>query len=241
MKSKHDVFSRKRIIAVTHVKVMKQYDYGYLEEIKVQMEDQTLYKFKEALQNYNMHNIRNTIGELHALLIEYDKGLPKKASIPQVLVIQEGRIQISNKKSQNSKGKGKGKPKGKDKLKKKQADTASTSGEWKLKQGVVYLYVGNGVCAQVEAIEEHPSDTQVFTVKMEILLDPTSNKLMVFLMVAPSRRGRRRSVKVKELQERYIIQAFKLQNQEKYEHVGPYVTRSQDGKITRWRKEIMLG
>nr|GEU29360.1 hypothetical protein [Tanacetum cinerariifolium] len=38
----------KRIIAVTKVKVMKWYDYGYLEEIKVQREDQQLYKFKEG-------------------------------------------------------------------------------------------------------------------------------------------------------------------------------------------------
>ncbi|GJT71803.1 hypothetical protein Tco_1031089 [Tanacetum coccineum] len=34
IKSSHDVYSRKRIIAITHVKVMKKYDYGYLEEIK---------------------------------------------------------------------------------------------------------------------------------------------------------------------------------------------------------------
>ncbi|GKB11815.1 hypothetical protein Tco_0845738 [Tanacetum coccineum] len=40
----------------------------------------------------------------------------------------------------------------------------------------------------------------------------------------------RRSVKVKELQERCIIKAFKLSYQEKYEHVGPVVTRSQEGK-----------
>nr|GEU78781.1 hypothetical protein [Tanacetum cinerariifolium] len=33
--SKHDVFSRKRITAVTHVKVMKWYGYGYLEKIIV--------------------------------------------------------------------------------------------------------------------------------------------------------------------------------------------------------------
>ncbi|GJT69165.1 hypothetical protein Tco_1028451 [Tanacetum coccineum] len=33
MESKHGVFSKKRIIAVTHVKVMKWYGYGYLEEI----------------------------------------------------------------------------------------------------------------------------------------------------------------------------------------------------------------
>nr|GEW16287.1 hypothetical protein [Tanacetum cinerariifolium] len=46
--SKHDVFSKKRIIALTHVKVMKWYDYGYLEEIIIRKEDQTLYKFKEG-------------------------------------------------------------------------------------------------------------------------------------------------------------------------------------------------
>nr|GEV67000.1 hypothetical protein [Tanacetum cinerariifolium] len=39
-----------------------------------------------------MHNIGKTIGELHALLIEYEKGLPKKAATPQVMVIQEHPI-----------------------------------------------------------------------------------------------------------------------------------------------------
>ncbi|GJW19749.1 hypothetical protein Tco_0027185 [Tanacetum coccineum] len=42
------VKSTKRIIAVTKVKVMKWYDYGYLEEIKVRREYQQLYKFKEG-------------------------------------------------------------------------------------------------------------------------------------------------------------------------------------------------
>ncbi|GKF31691.1 hypothetical protein Tco_0101489, partial [Tanacetum coccineum] len=46
--SKHDVFSTKRIIVVTHVKVIKWYDYGYLEEIEVRREDQQLYKFREG-------------------------------------------------------------------------------------------------------------------------------------------------------------------------------------------------
>ncbi|GJV76978.1 hypothetical protein Tco_1508562 [Tanacetum coccineum] len=45
---KHEVFSTKRIITVTHVKVMKWYNYGYLEEIVVQKEDHQLYKFKEG-------------------------------------------------------------------------------------------------------------------------------------------------------------------------------------------------
>ncbi|GJV77121.1 retrovirus-related pol polyprotein from transposon TNT 1-94 [Tanacetum coccineum] len=36
---------------VTHVKVMKWYDYGYLEEIEVRTEDQKLYKFKKKKLN----------------------------------------------------------------------------------------------------------------------------------------------------------------------------------------------
>ncbi|GKB80758.1 hypothetical protein Tco_0947653 [Tanacetum coccineum] len=39
-KSKHDVYSRKQIIAVTSLKIMKWYDYGHLEEIEVCREDQ---------------------------------------------------------------------------------------------------------------------------------------------------------------------------------------------------------
>ncbi|GJS20118.1 retrotransposon protein, putative, ty1-copia subclass [Tanacetum coccineum] len=71
--------------------------------------------FAGFVRNYNMHNMGKTVGELHALLIEYKKGLPKKAATPQVMVIQGGRIQKANKKSQNAKGKGKGKGKGNDK------------------------------------------------------------------------------------------------------------------------------
>ncbi|GJX21274.1 retrotransposon protein, putative, ty1-copia subclass [Tanacetum coccineum] len=57
----------------------------------------------------------NTIGELHAMLIEYEKGLPKKAETPQVMMIKGGKIQKSNKKSLKAKGKGKANGKGKDK------------------------------------------------------------------------------------------------------------------------------
>ncbi|GKA38641.1 hypothetical protein Tco_0731192 [Tanacetum coccineum] len=71
--------------------------------------------FAGFVRNYNMHNMGKTIGELHALLIEYEKGLPKKDATPQVMAIQGGRIQKANKKSLNAKGKGKGKGKGKDK------------------------------------------------------------------------------------------------------------------------------
>ncbi|GJX98493.1 putative RNA-directed DNA polymerase [Tanacetum coccineum] len=160
----------------------------------------------------------------------YEKGLPKKAETPQVMMIKGGKIQKANKKSLKAKGKGKANGKGKDKhgyiskpknpkptakehpakddtchhckevghwkrncpvylaelmKNKKQVGTASSSGiftielfafpnkYWvyetgcgthvcitkqgfrearKLKQGAFYLYVGNGVRTQVEAI-----------------------------------------------------------------------------------------
>ncbi|GKA67583.1 retrotransposon protein, putative, ty1-copia subclass [Tanacetum coccineum] len=56
-----------------------------------------------------------TVGELHAMLIEYAKGLPKKAETPRVMMIKDGKIQKSNKKSLKAKGKGKANGKGKDK------------------------------------------------------------------------------------------------------------------------------
>ncbi|GJZ74068.1 retrotransposon protein, putative, ty1-copia subclass [Tanacetum coccineum] len=44
-----------------------------------------------------------TVGELHVLLIEYEKGLPKKAETPQVMMIKGDKIQKSNKKSLKAK------------------------------------------------------------------------------------------------------------------------------------------
>nr|GEU56964.1 hypothetical protein [Tanacetum cinerariifolium] len=151
-------------------------------------------QLERFVRNYNIDNLGKTIGELHAMLIEYEKGLPKKAKTTQVIMIKGGKIQKSNKKSLKAKGKGKANGKGKDKqvyipktaakehpdkdntcrhckevglwkrnclvylaelLKKKQVGIASSSGfreARKLKQGSLYLYVGNGVRAQVEAI-----------------------------------------------------------------------------------------
>ncbi|GJR95441.1 retrotransposon protein, putative, ty1-copia subclass [Tanacetum coccineum] len=56
-----------------------------------------------------------TVGELHAMLNEYKKGLPKKAETLQVMMIKGGKIQKANKKSLKAKGKNKVNGKGKDK------------------------------------------------------------------------------------------------------------------------------
>nr|GEW70822.1 retrovirus-related Pol polyprotein from transposon TNT 1-94 [Tanacetum cinerariifolium] len=69
----------------------------------------------EFVRNYNMHNMGKTIGELHPMVIEYEKGLPKKAETPQVMMIKGSKIQKSKKKSLKAKGKGKANGKGSDK------------------------------------------------------------------------------------------------------------------------------
>ncbi|GKB94831.1 hypothetical protein Tco_0980968 [Tanacetum coccineum] len=42
------MYSTKRILAVTHVSVMRKYGYGYLKEIVVRRADNVLYRFKEG-------------------------------------------------------------------------------------------------------------------------------------------------------------------------------------------------
>ncbi|GJZ18002.1 retrotransposon protein, putative, ty1-copia subclass [Tanacetum coccineum] len=59
--------------------------------------------------------MEKTVGDLHAMLNEYKKGLPKKAEIPQVMMIKGGKIQKANKKSLKTKGKNNFNGKGKDK------------------------------------------------------------------------------------------------------------------------------
>ncbi|GJX85095.1 hypothetical protein Tco_0335869, partial [Tanacetum coccineum] len=48
-------------------------------------------------------------------------------------------------------------------------------------------------------------------------------------------------LKLKNFKKDATLKLFKSINQERYKHVGPEVTSSQDGKVTRWRNEIMLG
>ncbi|GJV34447.1 retrotransposon protein, putative, ty1-copia subclass [Tanacetum coccineum] len=48
--------------------------------------------FVGFVRNYNMHNMGKTIGEIHAMLIEYEKGLPKKAETPTIKMIKRERI-----------------------------------------------------------------------------------------------------------------------------------------------------
>ncbi|GJR30098.1 retrotransposon protein, putative, ty1-copia subclass [Tanacetum coccineum] len=98
--------------------------------------------FAGFVRNYNMHNMGKTIGELHAMLIEYKKGKGKangKGKDKQVYIP----------KPKNPKPTAKEHP--------SKDDTCHHCKEGfrearKLKQRALYLYVGNGVRAQAGAI-----------------------------------------------------------------------------------------
>nr|GEV71578.1 zinc finger, CCHC-type [Tanacetum cinerariifolium] len=97
--------------------------------------------------------------------------------------------------------------------------------------------------------EEHQSDTKVFIMKMEILLESTSNKLskdsilqagnpvkeILLKLNLPDHRILKdvgeEVLKLKNFKKDALLKLFKLTNQERYEHVGPKVTSTQDGKV----------
>ncbi|GKA50589.1 hypothetical protein Tco_0743662 [Tanacetum coccineum] len=102
-------------------------------------------ELKTMFANKKMDNHMGKSVELHAMLKHYEKGIPKKAETPAVLAIREGKIQKDRK---NRKG--------------QRVRTRSLEEELlvlqglreskKLKHGALSLYVGNGMCAAVEAI-----------------------------------------------------------------------------------------
>nr|GEX03587.1 reverse transcriptase domain-containing protein [Tanacetum cinerariifolium] len=116
---------------------------------------------------------------------------------------------------------------------------------------------------KVDDSGEHQSDTQVFIMKIEILLEPKSNKLMVarnpvtdilLKLNLPDHRILKDGcedfrysdticpswsdevLKLKNFKKDALSKVFKLSNQERYEHVGPKVTSAQGGKDYKMAK-----
>ncbi|GKB11878.1 hypothetical protein Tco_0845801 [Tanacetum coccineum] len=79
----------------------------------------------------------------------------------------------------------------------------------------------------------------LLTVKIEILLEPTSNKLMVGSIYTDQRGTVVITTifdELKNFKRDATLKLFKSTNQERYEHVGPEVTRSHGGKLYKMAK-----
>ncbi|GKB66336.1 hypothetical protein Tco_0927748 [Tanacetum coccineum] len=106
---------------------------------------------------------------------------------------------------------------------------------------------------------EVSSDTKVFTMMMEVLLEPTSNKLLVEIfdtssgnpvkeillkLNLPDHRILKDGgegtcdevIKLMNFKKMPLLKLFKTKKQQQYEHVGPKVTSSQDGKAYKMAK-----
>ncbi|GJZ14731.1 retrovirus-related pol polyprotein from transposon TNT 1-94 [Tanacetum coccineum] len=98
--SKHDVYSRKRILAVTNVKVNKWYGYGHLEEIEVRRSDQKLLNnlkgevivnFAAALRMFTRRIvIQKRVEDLQLVVKSYQK----KLNISRPLTHKAGIIDL---------------------------------------------------------------------------------------------------------------------------------------------------
>lgn len=65
----------------------------YDNDMAINLINRSLNKdFGNFVRNFNMHCVGKTVSDLHALLIDYEKGLKDKAPTPPVLTIQKGRV-----------------------------------------------------------------------------------------------------------------------------------------------------
>nr|GEX95143.1 putative polyprotein [Tanacetum cinerariifolium] len=82
---------------------------SYDNDMAINLINRSLNKdFGDFVRNFNMHCVGKTMTELHAQLIDYEKGLKDKAPTPQVLTKQKGR-ENKPKPQANKKDKSKGK------------------------------------------------------------------------------------------------------------------------------------
>ncbi|GJV24662.1 hypothetical protein Tco_1377357 [Tanacetum coccineum] len=245
IQSRGDVYSTKRILAVTHVKVMRKHGYGYLEEIVVRRADNVFYEIKEGDLSPNSPGSTEFGSMISRINVKFCV-LKRLTNLQRMIHYQEYRHGVLAEEKMEHIGKEKSSFHDQDinKL---------------LKEILMMRSLSNFISGRLYGIDLKTAAKINMTLHMVV---HTSQNVISFYTSAgnpvkeillklnlPDHRSiltdskeyikmdmERRSVKVKELRERCIITAFKLSNQEWYEHVGPKVTSSQDGKVYKMAK-----
>nr|GEU47136.1 hypothetical protein [Tanacetum cinerariifolium] len=211
-----DVYSKRRIIAVTELKMVEWHSYKHLDWITVRIDDDKLYKFKEGdFKRLRIQDIEDILlllvqGKLNNLTVEERFAFNHKEAYTAYSNPRGFIYQNKDKKNRLIQI---------DELHKFSDGTLTDvrtalddriKGIWmrylpqtiwrksdkdrvaemiqainnRLKTRRIMRSLERGksrtilYCEYVYNTLEHPSDTQVLTMKMEILLEPTSNKLM---------------------------------------------------------------
>nr|GEV46843.1 hypothetical protein [Tanacetum cinerariifolium] len=191
--SQHKSSDKRRIIAVTRLTIMKKYDYGHLEEIEVHRDDQQLYTFKEGdFKRLRLQDIEDML-----LLLVQQRLTNLKSGI--VYVYQTyyhskagGRSSIS----QNRRDLPKDIPLDSEEVLRdytyfyqlsyseligiEKVAVCSSLQSLKTKSALSSLEPMRSSINLIRTLIHYElSDTKVIKMKMEILLEPTSNKLIV--------------------------------------------------------------
>ncbi|GJX96434.1 hypothetical protein Tco_0352232 [Tanacetum coccineum] len=232
-----DVYSKRRIIAVTKVEIVEWHDYKHLDWITVRRDDDALYKFKEGdlhrLRSktlkiccffcsamYLLDDVRTVLNDrLKGIRMEY---LPEtfwsqrdKANARAMIQAIDKRLKTRRIMRSLEKFVG-GRPYGEH----AEYDESNT---YVLER--FNTSAGNPV--KKILLKLNLSDHRLFKMVVEYMFQDFRYSDTTHLS---------RSVevlKLKKFQERCNIKAF----QEWYEHVGPEVASPQDGKVTRWRRD----
>ncbi|GJX44655.1 hypothetical protein Tco_0261331 [Tanacetum coccineum] len=245
MQSRGDVYFTKRILAVTHVKVTRKHRYGYLEEIVVRRADNILYRFKEgddvtdfaiALRMFTRSMvIQKRVEDLQLRVESYQKKInvtkpdttrpdlrkrdPHYQEYQHGVLSEEKMKHIGEKKSsfhdQGHQQAAKG----------KEDDEEFGEIRWITK-----------MIADIEDWHHRPSDA-MHNPPWPLKVDPRGFKGIYkdghgdFRYSDTERLSRSDEVlKLKNFKKDTTLKLFKSTNQERYEHVSPEVTSSQDGK-----------
>ncbi|GJU21797.1 hypothetical protein Tco_1155139 [Tanacetum coccineum] len=212
--SARDVYSRNRIIVVTKLQIVEWHNYKHLDWITVRRNDDKLYTFKEGdYKRLRLQDIKDMLllvqGKLTNLTIEERLALNVSLRMFTRSIVIQRRVEDLYDGILNN---------------------VQTALDDILKRiGMKYLpQTGKRF------------DTSAGNLIKEILLKlnlPDHSSIHMDSKEYLKMVMERQSVKVKEIQERCIIKSFsKLSNQEMYEHVGPEVTSSRDGKVYKMVK-----
>ncbi|GKB69539.1 hypothetical protein Tco_0930951 [Tanacetum coccineum] len=195
MESARDVYSKRRIIAVTKLQIVEWRNYKHMDWITIRRDDDKLYKFKEGdYKRLHLQDIEDMLlllvqGKLTNLTIEervesYQKKLnltrpDTDGTLNDVRTALDDimkRIRMKYLLQTYQKN-----------VDKNRAGAMIQAIDKQLKNRRIMQSLEKFVVLRIILVilPEHLSDTQVFTMKMEILLEPTSNKLMWVSDVEP--------------------------------------------------------
>nr|GEX70271.1 hypothetical protein [Tanacetum cinerariifolium] len=263
IQSRGDVYSTKRILTVTHASVMMKHGYGYLEEIVVKRADNKLYKFKEGdfprlwindIEDMLLLVVQNRLTNLSGDDVS-DFAIALRMFTRSLVIqkrVEDLQLRVENYQKQINVTK---------------PDTTRPNRRKRhpytpLKNPQGFIYIDDYQRNKLMSGELYKFNDDMLTRLLSSLEDITKNIDMEYLpkkkwstlekkrahcmikyinKLLKERRMMRSLEKfVGEPKERCNIKAFKLSYQEKYEHVGPEVTRSQDGRLQDDVKRLCL-